>query len=59
MRLFDHEYFHKQFRMSPTKLEELLNWVVSKIKKEHTHLLDEPMRVTLRFLAAGDSQITG
>ena len=24
MKLFDHEYFQKQFRMSPTKLEELL-----------------------------------
>ena len=24
MKLFDHEYFHKQFRMSPTKVEELL-----------------------------------
>ena len=27
MKLFDHEYFYKQFRMTPQKLEELLSWI--------------------------------
>ena len=34
MKLFDHEYFQKQFRMSPTKLEELLRWVAPRIIKK-------------------------
>ena len=33
LKLFDSEYFFKQFRMTPTKLEELLSWVALKIKK--------------------------
>ena len=31
LKLFETEYFFKQFRMTPTKLEELLSWVALKI----------------------------
>ena len=35
MKLHDHEYFKKEFRMSPTQLEEeLLSWVAPKITKK-------------------------
>ena len=33
LKLFDSEYFFKQFQMTPTKLEELLSWVPRKIEK--------------------------
>ena len=33
LKLFDTEYFFKQFRMTPTNLEELLSWVAPKIEK--------------------------
>ena len=33
MTLFDHEYFFKQFRMLPNKLEELLSFVGPLIEK--------------------------
>ena len=33
LKLFDTEYFFKQFQMTPTKLEELLSWVAPKIEK--------------------------
>ena len=32
-KLFDSEYFLKQFRIPPTKLEELLSWIAPKIEK--------------------------
>ena len=34
LKLFDSEYFFKQFRMTPTKLEELLSWVAPKIESQ-------------------------
>ena len=39
LKLFDHKIFFHQFRMTPSKLEELLNWVApviikSSIKRE-------------------------
>ena len=33
LKLFDHEYFFKSFRMSPTKIELLLSWVAPHIIK--------------------------
>ena len=32
-KLFDSEYFLKQFRIPPTKLEEILSWIAPKIEK--------------------------
>ena len=63
MKLFDHEYFHKQFRMSPTTFEKLLSWVAPKIQKGSTHMREtigpeERLCVTLRYLATGDAQVT-
>ena len=31
LELFDSEYFFKQFRMTPRKLEEVLGWVPPRI----------------------------
>lgn len=62
MKLGDHELFFKQFRMLPTKLEELLRWVAPKIIKSNIKResisAEERLCVTLRFLASGDSQST-
>ena len=33
IKLFAHEYLQKQFRMSPTSLEELLGWIAPRIIK--------------------------
>ena len=62
MKLHDHEYFKKQFRMSPTKLEELLSWVAPKITKTVTRSCEpigaeERLCATLRYLATGDAQV--
>ena len=62
MKLFDHEMFFKQFRMPPTNLEELLQWVAPRIVKSNLKREsispEERLCVTLRFLATGDSQTT-
>ena len=62
MKLFDHEYFYKQFRMPPQKLEELLSWIGPLITKDSLRREaigpDERLCVTLRYLATGDAQIT-
>ena len=62
MKLYDHEYFHKQFRMSPQKLEELLTWVAPHIIKVSLRREaigpEERLCVTLRYLATGDAQVT-
>ena len=33
MELYDHEYFFKSFRMSPTSLQQLLSWIGPRIFK--------------------------
>ena len=62
MKLFDHEYFQKQFRMLPTKLEELLGWIAPRIiknsEKRQTIGQEERLCVTLRYLVTGDAQVT-
>ena len=62
MKLFDHEYFYKQFRMTPQKLEELLSWIGPLITKDSLRREaigpEERLCVTLRYLATGDAQIT-
>ena len=35
LKLFDHEFFLKQFRMNPTRFEELLSWVGPRIAKSN------------------------
>ena len=62
MKLFDHQYFYQQFRMSPPKFEELLNLVAPRIAK--CSLQREPIGpserlcCTLRYLVTGDAQST-
>ena len=62
MTLFDHEYFFKQFRMLPNKLEELLSFVDPLIEKssERREAVSpkERLCVTLRYLVTGDARVT-
>ena len=37
MRLHDHEFPFKMFRMTPSQLEELTNWVAPLILKDSVH----------------------
>ena len=60
--LFDHEYFFRMFRMSPTKYEELCQWLApfllrSSIRREAISP-QERLCVTLRFLVTGDAFAT-
>jgi hypothetical protein len=62
-KLFDNEYFYKQFRMSPTTFEKLLCWVAPHINKKDTHMreaisAEERLCVTLRYLASGNAQVS-
>ena len=55
LRLHDHEYFFKYFRMSPTVFEELLSCLSPIIVKQRTAMRDpispsERLAVTLRYL---------
>ena len=54
LKLFDIEYFFKQFRMTPRKLEELLGWVAPRILKSNVKREaispEERLCVTLRML---------
>ena len=56
LRLHDHEYFFKYFRMSPTVLEELLSFVSP---MRDPIFPSERLAVTLRYLVTGDAQCTG
>ena len=38
MMLFDHEYFLKCFRMTPSTYEQLLGWLSPLISKEYTKM---------------------
>ena len=62
LKLFDIEYFFKQFRMTPRKLEELLGWVAPRILKSNVKREaispEERLCVTLRYVVTGDAYIT-
>ena len=62
MELYDHEYFFKSFRMSPTSLEQLLSWIGPRIFKSSQRREaispKERLCVTLRYLVTGDAQVT-
>ena len=63
LRLHDHEYFFKCFRMSPSTFEELLSFIAPFIIKQNTVMRDpigpgERLAATLRFLVTGDAQCT-
>ncbi len=62
MRLYDHEFFFKMFRMSPSQLEELTILVAPLIVKESVHREaippQERLCVTLRYLASGNSHVS-
>lgn len=62
LMLFDHEYFFKAFRMTPTIFEELLSWI-SPIIEKSSKIRDvttpsERLCITLWHLASGDAQIS-
>ena len=60
--LFDDEYFLKMFRMTPSKLQTLSNWVAPLIKRSSVRreAIDpvERLCVTLRYLVTGDAFVT-
>ena len=61
VQLFDHEYFFKFFRMTPTKYEHLLSLIApastkSSLRRE-TIRASERLMVTLRYIFGGTSQI--
>ena len=62
LKLFDHQFFFVQFRMLPSKLEELLAWVGPKIKKSGRKRepisSEDILCVTLRYIVTGHAQIT-
>lgn len=62
MYLFDHEYFYKCFRMSPTTFELLLSWIAPLITKcslrRSVATPAERLCVTLRHLSTGDAHVT-
>ena len=62
MKLFDHEYFFKQFRMLPHKYEKLLCYVAPRITKSsikrESISADQRMCITLRYLVTGDAKAT-
>lgn len=62
LKLFDHEFFFTQFRMLPSKFEELLSWVAPKITKSTIKRdpigPEERLCVTLRYIVTGDAQVT-
>ena len=60
LRLFDEEYFYRNFRMSNEKFETILSWVAPLIakssKRRPTTSPAERLIITLRYLATGDAQ---
>ena len=62
LKLFDHEFFYKQFGMSTTRYEELLKLVALLITKssERREVVSpgERLCITLRSLCSGDSNTT-
>ena len=60
LKLLDSDYFFKQFRMTPRKLEELLaapRILQSNVKRE-TISPEERLWVTLRYVVTGDAHVT-
>ena len=62
LMLFDHEYFFKAFKMSPSILEELLSWIAPLISKS-SRIRDvtgpsERLCITLWYLTSGDAQLS-
>ena len=62
LMLFDHEYFFKAFKMSPTRFEELLSWIAPLISKS-SKVRDvtgpsERLCITLWYLTSGDAQLS-
>lgn len=63
MMLYDHEYFTRRFRMTPSTFQRLLRWIGPHIKKKSTFMRDpinpsERLAVRLRYLITGDAQVT-
>lgn len=62
MRLFDHEYFFKHFRMLPDKYEKRLSYVAPLIRKSSLRResisADQRLCITLRYLVTGDAKAT-
>lgn len=62
MRLFDHEYFFKQFRMTPARFDHLLSLVGPDITKcslrREVIPPGERLCLTLSYLVTGDAQIS-
>ena len=61
LRLFDSEYFFRNFRMTPERFEILLSWVgplIFKSSKRRATASPAELCVTLRYLATGDAQFT-
>ena len=61
MRLFDREFFFRYLRMSPERLDNLLNQVGPLLQKKHCRSREpispaQRLVVTLRYLVSGDSQ---
>ena len=62
LRLFDHEFFFKNFRMLPEKFEQLLSYVAPMITKSSFRRecisADQRLCITLRYLVTGDAKAT-
>ena len=62
LRIHDHVYFFKYFRMSPTKYEELLQlvgpYITKSSQKREAIGPSERLSVALRYLTTGDAQLT-
>ena len=62
IRLHDHDYFFKMFRMTPSQLEELTTWVAPLIVKDSVHreeiCPEARLCLTLRYLASGESHVS-
>ena len=63
LKLHDSEYFFKNFRMLPSKFDELLGYIAPVIQKKDTNMREaigpaERLCVTLRYLVTGDSYVT-
>ena len=61
LKLHDHEYFFKHFRMTPTRYEHLLSLIAPSITKNSLRReaigASERLTVTLKFIFSGTSQV--
>ena len=63
LKLYDHEYFFKYFRMSPTQYEHFLSLIAapsitkSSLRRWETIGPSKRLAVTLRYLFTGDAQV--